>query len=180
MSTRVTRSSVRSELGTLCSTTTSPKPPLSLAPRIVGEAWEESIEWASHGAVAREAGIVPYRPPGWRIGLEGFQLLDPPLTLVAIRDAESVLRLMVSELEREHGSPVYFPIALSDRPPRPVQGYLTKLPSDFVDLFDGLKTAASHFQAQPWSPPAPPTEGVGTSYRVLQKTPRLRSGIPSL
>jgi hypothetical protein len=111
---------------------------------VVGQSWEEPIVWASHGTVARDAGVAPYRRHGWRIALERFTELRDPVTLEQIRAAEPDLRRMLTRLEAEHRPPVYFPIALSDRrPPRPAQGYLAKLPRDFVDYFQPLADAAA-------------------------------------
>lgn len=108
-----------------------------------GEYWEEDIVWASHGTVAREAGVVPYRRPGWRRGLRSFTALTDPVSLEAIRQRERAFRGIVSRLEQRHGRPIYFPFALSDRRSlRPTQCYLTKLPEDVIVLFDALAAAA--------------------------------------
>jgi hypothetical protein len=110
---------------------------------VVGQFWEEPIVWASHGTVARDAGVAPYRRPGWRVGLQRFAELEEPVTLDEIREAEPQLRTMLEQLESLHGAPVYFPIALSDRrPPRPAQGYLFKLPRAFVDYFGPMSASA--------------------------------------
>jgi hypothetical protein len=110
---------------------------------VVGQYWEEPIVWASHGTVARDAGVVPYRRPGWRIALERFGEIDEPVTLELIRQEEPALRIVLQRLKSEHGSPVYFPIEFSDRRPlRPAQGYLFKLPEEFVNHFDPLTAAA--------------------------------------
>lgn len=111
---------------------------------IDGDYWAEDIVWASHGTVAREAGVEPYRRPGWRRSLRGFSALPTPISLAQIRAAEPDLRTMVKELETTYGGSIYFPFALSElRPPRPTQGYLTKLPAAFVDLFDPMGKAAA-------------------------------------
>ena len=134
-----------------------------------GDYWDEEIVWASHGTVAREAGVQPYRRPGWRRGLRGFSALSQPVSLEAIREAEPVLRTIVSGLEQNHGRPIYFPFALSDRrPPRPTQGYLTKLPEDFVAHFDSMVEAALEGSTADTSgQPAVPLAGVvlGVDYR---------------
>jgi hypothetical protein len=110
---------------------------------VVGEYWEEPIVWASHGTVARDAGVVPYRRPGWRIAVERFVDLDEPVTLELFRQEEPELRKMLQRLKSEHDGSLYFPIEFSDRRPlRPAQGYLFKLPHDFVSHFTPLSRTA--------------------------------------
>ena len=142
--------------------------------RAIGEPWAEDIIWGSHGTVAREAGIQPYRRPGWRLGLSDFTRLDEPVTLDEIRAAEPYLRRVAAVLEDAFGGGTYFPIALSDkRPPRPTQGYLTKWPADLNLAFPSLARAAA--DAERTAPnggaedgPSPERvvdEGVGAEYR---------------
>lgn len=49
--------------------------------KVAGEPWQEDIVWASHGSVAREAGVSPYLRPGWRIAVEEYVELSEPVTL---------------------------------------------------------------------------------------------------
>jgi hypothetical protein len=137
--------------------------------RAVGESWEEEIEWASHGMVARDAGVLPYRRPGFRMGLQDFTDLDEPVTLDEIRLAEPALRTIVAALEDDVGKPVYFPVALSElRPPRMQQAYLTKLPAAMVDWFPSLTAAASRadIAALPRSADGTSVDvGLGVEYR---------------
>lgn len=108
-----------------------------------GTHWAEDIVWASHGTVARTAGVSPYLRPGWRIGLEGFTPLTRPLPLSRIRQHEATLRDVARRLEHEYGRPIYFPFAMSGkRPPRPAQGYLTKFPAALVSAFEELAELA--------------------------------------
>jgi hypothetical protein len=132
--------------------------------RAVGSYWEEDLVWASHGTVAREAGVLPYRRPGWRIGLEDFTLLDDSVPLERLRAEESALRAVVRELEERHGAPIYFPVALSDlRPPRMQQAYLTKLPEAMVAWF--LADPASRASRTDLDSSRSIAEALGVEYR---------------
>jgi hypothetical protein len=132
----------------------------------VGDSWEEPIQWAAHGTVARNAGVQPFRRPGWRRSLDRFALLPQSLSLAEIRAGESAIRAIRSRLATKHGSgSLYFPFEISDRRPlRPVQGYLTKLPSEVVDVFPALRSASSLLGTIERQAPAPgPT--LGATYR---------------
>lgn len=101
-----------------------------------GKLWTDSIIWAARGALAREAGIRPHTRPGWYVGLEDYQRLENPLELETIRVFQKELNTLMSELITEVGSPLYFPFEMgNNRPMRPMQGYLFKLPFFFVHLF---------------------------------------------
>jgi len=101
-----------------------------------GQFWVDSIIWAARGALAREAGIRPHTRPGWYVGLEDHQRLGNPLELEIIRNFQKELYHVMSQLIVEVGSPLYFPFEMgNNRPMRPMQGYLFKLPLFFVSLF---------------------------------------------
>ena len=101
-----------------------------------GKFWTDSIIWAARGALAREAGIRPHTRPGWYVGLEEHQRLENPLGLETIRIFQRELFTLKSQLAAEVGAPTYFPFEMgNNRPMRPMQGYLFKLPLFFVNLF---------------------------------------------
>ena len=101
-----------------------------------GKFWTDSIIWAARGALAREAGIRPHTRPGWYVGLEEYQRLENTLELETIRVFQKELFALKSQLAEEVGPPTYFPFEMGDnRPMRPMQGYLFKLPLFFVKLF---------------------------------------------
>lgn len=111
--------------------------------RIVSSVFQEDIVWASHGTVAREAGVEPYRRPGWRALLEGPFPVEPPITLARLREAEPTLRAAFGAVRSEHKGSLYLPFALSEkRPLRPTQYYLTKMPLAVVLALPALTTAA--------------------------------------
>jgi hypothetical protein len=75
------------------------------------------------------------------------------------------VRVLVEGLGDDVGTPLYFPFALSDRRPiRPVQGYLAKLPVDFVAAFDSLVQGSSAVERRSPRPPVTQQE-IGTDYR---------------
>lgn len=102
-----------------------------------GKFWIDSIIWAARGALAREAGIQPHTRPGWYVGLEDYQRLKNPLELEIIRVFQKELFELKSQLTAEVGSSRYFPFEMgNNRPMRPMQGYLFKLPLFFIKLFN--------------------------------------------
>jgi len=97
----------------------------------VGSAWRDTVIWAARGTYARGLNIVPHERPGRRLSLNGPIRLSQPLSLERMRD----VRPQLEEMRRDRP---YFPFELGSRPPRPVQGYLFKLPAAFVELFPEL------------------------------------------
>ena len=111
--------------------------------RVASDVFAEDIVWASHGTVAREAGVQPYRRPGWRALLEGPFPVEPPITLEDLRLAEPAIRDAVDLLRTDQTGSLYLPFAISDkRPLRPTQFYLTKVPLALVLALPALTTAA--------------------------------------
>jgi len=92
--------------------------------------------WAARGTSARSAGIQPHARLGWYLGLEEFTWLSHPIALESVRERVSVLKNMTTSLRERYGDPLYFPFEIADRPLRPMQGYLFKLPKEFARLFD--------------------------------------------
>jgi hypothetical protein len=108
-----------------------------------GSFWEDEVVWAAHGTTAREAGIEPYRRPGWRRALEDFQSLAQPVTLAALRAAQGHIRTIFVDLGRHYGEPLYKPFeASTTRDLRPGQPYIAKLPRQVVALFPTLQGPA--------------------------------------
>jgi len=102
--------------------------------QVVGEHWEDEVLWAARGTSARTAGIEPHPRPGWYLGLEGFSRLSQPVPLDHIRMQKAAIKGLIGDLETRFGSPLYFPFEVSDRPMRPMQGYIFKFPSALVGL----------------------------------------------
>lgn len=137
-----------------------------------GLPWEEDIVWASHGTVARAAGVEPYRRPGFRLALEHFTYLRDPIDLEQFRAGEAQLRAAAAEVEALGRGRSYFPFALSEkRPVRPQQGYLVKVPRRLIDLFPDLGQAVGEVMGD-LSGRATPSGviDVGDDYRWANET----------
>lgn len=133
---------------------------LSLA---TGEVWEDDIVWAARGTSARTAGIRPHPRRGWYMGLERFSTLEQAVGLEQIRNAQLPIIEMRNRLAALVGGPLYFPFELGQRrPPRPMQGYLFKLPHFFVELFPNLRKGMA-LSAR--APVGHVVQGLGNSYR---------------
>jgi hypothetical protein len=80
--------------------------------------------------------VLSHTKPGWYIGLEDYQVLNNPLELEIIRIFQGELSKLLNQLTTEVGTPIYFPFEMgTNRPIRPMQGYLFKLPRFFINLF---------------------------------------------
>lgn len=111
--------------------------------RAVGEVWTDTVVWAAHGTVARDAGIRPYERPGWRLGLEAFSRFGTPVTLSDLRSRQDTIQAIRTQLENTYNESLYFPFeSIDKRDLRPTQAYLTKLPAGIVRLFPILDEAA--------------------------------------
>lgn len=106
----------------------------------VGKVWEDDIVWAARGTSARTAGIRPHPRRGWYLGLERFSALEEAVTLEQIRNEQATIIEMRDKIAAAVGEPLYFPFELGQqRPLRPMQGYLFKLPHFFIELFPNLR-----------------------------------------
>jgi hypothetical protein len=113
--------------------------------KVASDPFAEEIVWASHGTVAREAGVQPYRRPGWRALLEGPFPVDPPLSLADLREAEPQIRDVFSAIRSDENGSLYSPFAISDkRSLRPTQFYLTKMPRAIVLALSPLAAAVEN------------------------------------
>ncbi|HET6230252.1 MAG TPA: hypothetical protein VFE05_09300 [Longimicrobiaceae bacterium] len=111
--------------------------------RVDGNVREEEVQWAARGTSARNAKITPHMRPGWVRGLREFTQLDTLVTLADVRREAAALQELTARLKAEQKGAIFFPFALSHkRPPRPSQGYLFKVPDEFVRLFPSLAEAA--------------------------------------
>jgi hypothetical protein len=97
----------------------------------VGSAWPDAVVWAARGTSAREKHILPHERPGRRHALRGPFALATQLSLSQIRTRQA-------QLVEIRGKRKYFPFELGRRATRPMQGYLFKLPSAFLELFPEL------------------------------------------
>lgn len=99
-----------------------------------GEAWEDTVYWASQARSAALQKSPPLRL-GWRRGLEGPFNLPHVLSRAEIGTHAPQIRTIRDRLLSTHGRPIYFPFEVSDkRPTRAAQAYLSKFPRDLVGL----------------------------------------------
>ena len=93
------------------------------------------IDWQARGTYGRKAGEDTEGREAWLVALEAYEELRDVVTLSDVRDGEEAVRQVRNELQDLHGSPLYFPFAISEkRPIRTAQGYLFKLPAELVDV----------------------------------------------
>jgi hypothetical protein len=133
--------------------------------RATGSFWEEDIIWASHGTVAREAGVQPYLRPGYRHGLDGPYRLADPITLGDLRHEEPTIRIAREVVSDGIAGSLYFPFALSDsRPLRPTQFYMTKFPVILTEIFPQLAEAVQTAARMPLAETAELVDEEGTTF----------------
>jgi hypothetical protein len=146
---------------------------IALWSRAASEPFEEDIVWGSHGAVARRAGVEPYRRPGWRVLLEGPYRIPTPVTLQDLRAVEPAIRISFGEVRAQHKGSLYLPLELSGkRPLRPTQFYLTKAPRAWLKAIPGLSsipaaaaiTVGSDFSGPVQLASIPTVEALGQRY----------------
>ncbi|MDQ3724920.1 MAG: hypothetical protein M3335_03340 [Actinomycetota bacterium] len=119
-----------------------------------GGFWEAETTWGTPRSTGpSKAPVEPYLREGLWHGLHGPFYLDEPLTLEEIRALEFRIAATVSSLEEEHGKPLYFPFQLRGDGLRAAQGYLTKMPTDLVELLPKLPDLLDDL---PVSFPSPP------------------------
>ena len=103
----------------------------------VGEAETSVITWRPHGRNA--ASMNPEKSAAWRVPLGGMTDLQNPVALSAFRKRSKDLLAISEQLKKTHGKSIYFPFAWYDGELRANQVYLTKFPTEIVDLFPELQ-----------------------------------------
>jgi len=108
-----------------------------LAASVAGGPLEErSIVWTPHGTVGRSKTEQRPARPGWWRPLYGLTPVEPALTLADLQADEAWIREWISAKEKVGA--VAAPIQLYPGKLRAAQGYLTKMPADFVDRWASL------------------------------------------
>lgn len=138
------------------------EPAITAWSRAVGKAWSEPVVWPPRGG---DSAGERRTEPGWRLALEGHFPLPTPLSLERIRENESAIRDIERRLVREHGHPTYHPFETGNRTTRAAGAYLTKLPSDFVSLFDELSVGTFGGAGAMHS-----HDGLGSPYRRVNES----------
>jgi hypothetical protein len=132
-----------------------------------GVVWQDQVVWAARGSSARSAHVTPHPRSGWYFGLEKFQKLTPSIPLDTIRKHVEAIRSLKASLTEEVSEPLYFPFEITGRRPiRPMQGYLFKLPKQFLQLLGITVTAFSTV-----IPARAPVAGqvLGDDYRIADE-----------
>jgi hypothetical protein len=107
-----------------------------VASSIVRGPWlEDEVVWGARGTSARARDLEPYPRPGYRRGLQHFSLLARAITLTEIAARRQEVQELNDELQRAHGSPIYYPfVSYGATGLRPTQGYMLKMPAPLVRL----------------------------------------------
>jgi hypothetical protein len=113
----------------------------------VGTANETKIQWTPHGTVGRSKAEGRDFRPAWSLPLARFCISPTPLTLAKIQQDQEWVRNWL-EAKKTTAGTVYAPFQPYPDRLRGYQGYLTKMPADFVDRWAALKNLVSHLTAQ--------------------------------
>jgi hypothetical protein len=96
--------------------------------------------WQARGTVGRVSG--PRTTEGWMVTLGGFNAFPRSLTLDELQTLRAPVLALAGTLEREYGSPTYFPFYLyGGRELRAQQGYLVKFPVELFGVLPGIDIA---------------------------------------
>jgi hypothetical protein len=96
---------------------------------------ERPIFWVPHGTVGRANASQRQLRPGWWLPLYGFHPASEPLSISALRNPvdEEWIRTWISDKAQAPGvRRVAAPFQRYGGPLRASQGYLTKMPQDFI------------------------------------------------
>lgn len=104
---------------------------------------ERPIAWQPHGTVGRGDDHAAAERPGWWLPLYGFEKSVVPLTLAVLQEPtnDAWIRNWVTEKGSESDR-VAAPVQLYPGRLRGSQGYLTKMPLDFVERWSELRMLA--------------------------------------
>lgn len=113
---------------------------------IAGDPVEERpIKWKSHGASGRKDDQPPSAQPGWWRPLYGFSQNSVPLTLTELNNEVEIewIKSWQATKEGEGNGPARVPFQCRSDGLRGGQGYLFKMPKDFVSRWKKLDDFAS-------------------------------------
>jgi hypothetical protein len=117
-----------------------PRSAIVAASRADGQVVAGEMVWAARGPSARGRGIQPHSRPGWYMGLSAFSELPRPVTLDELEEQKDRIRSTLAAIRSTDPERArYFPFELSDkRAARPLQGYLFRMPVEFLRVFPEL------------------------------------------
>ncbi len=141
--------------------------------RASGTPWADVVNWAPHAGDRTE----PLLQDGWRLALEGYHLLDNPVTFEQIRQHEGEIRSVEQQLSEVFGNPLYTPFEVGNRPIRPKQAYLVKLPKQYLEVFPSLRSSDYHGGAKAPVQPAT-THELAEPYRRPNEAVMVARGDP--
>jgi hypothetical protein len=101
---------------------------------------QRSIIWISHRVIGKPKNRERILRPGWWLPLYGFALANEPLKLAKIQDPEeeSWVRGWIDQKRKSVSGPVAAPFQRYKHKLRAAQGYLSKMPADFVRRWTAL------------------------------------------
>lgn len=103
---------------------------------------ERSIIWASHGTTGRAKNAVREERPGYWRPLYGYRPAKPDLPLSTIEEPAEATWLRSWVDARQGAEPLRLPFQFRKDGLRAGQGYLFKMPADFVDRWTALRELA--------------------------------------
>ncbi len=95
------------------------------------------MDWTPHGTSGRKDEELGLRP-GWWLPLAGTKWLDPPLPLAEIRAEGTWLKGWMARARRN--GPAKLPFNEQAGDIRGAQGYLSRMPSEWVERFSKLRS----------------------------------------
>src|SRR5882672_3760217 len=105
-----------------------------------------TTEWTPHGTVGRRKVASNKVRPAWRLHLLEFTKSVNPLTLNAVQQDENWVRAWIAARKSEKS--LYAPFQPYPGRLRACQGYLTKMPADFVQRWQALGELANNLDEE--------------------------------
>lgn len=106
-----------------------------------GQVVLDKMSWVPHGTVGRKRGQRARLRPAWRLPLKSYVAASTPLLLMDVQNDEVWVRNWISE-KQDVADVVAAPFQPYPGKLRGYQGYLTKMPSVFVNRWPRLKELA--------------------------------------
>jgi hypothetical protein len=110
---------------------------------------ERAIVWIPHGTAGKSKKVDRQPRPGWRLPLYGFTAADDPLKLtdIQIPREEAWVRHWIQKKHDSVEGPIAAPFQRYSKKLRAAQGYLTKMPVEFVNRWGKLSILAQRLDS---------------------------------